>query len=78
MQLKDAMLCLNCDEIFEYEVVPFKIGGYRDMALQLTDCPACGSKHSHRLTTWVPTMATVQRLKKGRAAETATALVEGN
>lgn len=49
MKLNQALLCLECDEIFErypdYDM-NHKILGYRD------SCPSCGNTHCVRLTRW--------------------------
>jgi|GEM_PF-2760830 len=66
MKLKDAMICLNCDEVFELEIVEFL-----DQKVQMLSCPACGSPHSHRLCTWIPTIDTVTNVIYEKARERA-------
>jgi len=62
MKLKNAMICLNCDEVFEYEIVEFL-----DQKILIGPCPACGSQHSHRLCTWIPTIGTIKNIIYERA-----------
>lgn len=42
MKLRDARLCINCDEVYEAGIY-----GY---------CPACGSEVFGLLSSWIPSM----------------------
>ena len=65
MKLKDVKVCLNCDEIFEFETIEFL-----DQEVLMDTCPACGSRHSYRLSTWIPTLGTCKEIIHRMAAET--------
>ena len=44
MKLRDALLCIDCDEVFTTKGSPCN-----------ARCPTCGSRVSAPLFTWVPT-----------------------
>jgi hypothetical protein len=46
MNLKDAMLCIDCDEVFTIEGAPTN-----------PHCPRCASSIFVPLSTWIPTWA---------------------
>ncbi len=51
MKLKDALLCIDCDEVFAAE----------GLACNL-QCPRCGSSVFARLDTWVQTWTAFEKL----------------
>jgi len=59
MKLKDVMLCLDCEEVFELETISFL-----DQKVQMDHCPSCGGRQIVRLCRWFPTMASAEIDKK--------------
>jgi len=51
MKLRDAMICLDCDEVFCLETVHFM-----GQKVQMDHCPSCGGKQITRLCRWFQTM----------------------
>lgn len=53
MKLRDARLCINCDEVYEAEGIYAR-------------CPSCGSESFALISRWVPTVADFERWLKER------------
>lgn len=51
MKLKDAMICLNCDEVFHI-----------NQAIGIVTCPDCKGIFCHRVSTWIPTDGAVEKI----------------
>jgi DNA-directed RNA polymerase subunit RPC12/RpoP len=51
VKLRDAYICLDCEEIFIPEIFKFL-----DQPMKQDCCPNCGGKSSARLSRWLPTM----------------------
>ena len=51
MKLRDAIICLNCDEIFDSIICT-----NTKTKIFMNWCPSCGSHAAHRLCRWIPTM----------------------
>lgn len=55
MKLNDALICLDCEEIFNVaDATP-------PMAGQV--CPACGSSANHQIAWWVPSASCAQLMR---------------
>lgn len=55
MKLRNVMICLNCDEVFEQETVHFL-----DQKVRIEYCPLCASEVIARLCRWLPTMRSIE------------------
>jgi len=66
MKLREAMICLNCDEVYKPEVVEFL-----DQRVCLYDCPSCGSTAVTILCRWLPPMYDKEREDSPAGAEAA-------
>ena len=60
MKLKDARLCVECDEVYEgFAVTDInKVSSER-----MFQCPSCGSLSSLPVSQWLPTMNSLERSK---------------
>ncbi len=64
MELKDALLCIDCDEVFTAEGLTCN-----------TRCPSCGSSVYARLDTWVQTWTAFEKsLKANRVSRHGTSV----
>ncbi len=59
MKLRNARLCINCDEVYE------ATGLY-------SRCPACASESFRLICEWIPTVNEFERWIKERSGEAAT------
>lgn len=50
MKLRDTMICIDCEEIFE------PLGVYRFDGGDMAVCPICGNAVTARLSNWIQTM----------------------
>lgn len=60
MKLRDAFMCLDCEEIFELETIEFL-----DQKNKLIEgCPNCAGHAVARLLNWIPTMKESEQKEK--------------
>lgn len=65
MKLRDARLCINCDEVYEAQGV-------------YSRCPSCASESFRLICEWIPTVAEFERWvdeRQGGEAAASTALL---
>ena len=59
MKLREARICIDCEEIFVPETVAFV-----DQKAKMDHCPSCGSNQHYLLCRWIPTMESVEHIVK--------------
>jgi hypothetical protein len=59
MKLRDAFMCLDCEEIFLPETIEFL-----DQKVTIDGCPNCTSQAVARLSNWIPTMKDFEQKEK--------------